>query len=168
MLTASEAADVLNLVEESIVNSLESDSWLQTGGTGSIGLIHRRALRSGRLYQAHELPVLSVSASALAPADQSAPAGTCAVDVQLVVEAFHTGADLEAVMEAVREIAARLRQWLSGQEIPGSDRLDGLLDDGDGVLSPGSVTVSEETRADRSYRAKAGCEAVIKLRASRS
>ena len=168
MLTASEAADVLNLVEESAVNSLESDSWLQTGGTGGIGLIHRRALRSERFYQAHELPVVSVSASALAPSERSAPAGACDVGVRLVVEAYHAGGDLEAVMEAVREIAARLRRWLSDQDVPGGDRLDGLLDDGDGVVSPGRVSVTDETEENRSYRAKVCLEATIELRASRT
>jgi hypothetical protein len=168
MLTTSEAADVLNLVEESAVNSLESDSWLQTGGTGGIGLIHRRTLGSERFYQAHELPVLCLASQEISPSEGATPAGARNVEVKLTIEAFEAGADHETVMENIKTVAARLHKWLSDQGTPGSNRLDGLIDDGDGVVSPVRIAVKDETKADQTYRASAKAEATIRLRAATS
>jgi len=166
MLTTNEAADVLNLVEESAVNSLENDSWLQTGGTGGIGLIHRRTLRSDRFYQAHELPALRIGSTQVEPAGSTSPAGARNVGTRVIVEAFVAGADHESLIQSLKTIAARLQLWWCDQETLGGNRLDGLLDDGDGVVFPATVTVRDETKGDRLYRAAAKLETTVGFRAS--
>jgi len=168
MLSATDAAEVLNLVETSALNSLEADSWLQTGGTGGIGLIHPWALRRERTYQAHELPALTVQAAGIAPPKGGAPAGAHDLDVSLVIEAIHAGADRSAAADKVQSVAARLRKWLADQETPGGNRLDGLLDDGDGVLVPGEVKLAEEAAPNRTHWAIARLEATVRLRVGAS
>ena len=165
MLTTTQAADVLNLVETSAINSLEADSWLKTGGTGSIGLIHAWVLRSERTYQGHELPAIVVRAAGVARSNGASPAGAEDLAIALLVEAIDAGADRVSVTTTLQEVAARLRRWLADQNTPGGNRLDGLLDDGDGVIFPGPVQLLEEKQVESIHRAVARVEATVRLRA---
>jgi len=165
MLTSTDAADVLNLVETSAINSLEADPWLKTGGSGGIGLIHPWALRPDRTYQAHELPAISVRAAGIVTTNHVAPAGTEDLAVVLVIEAIEAAADRNAAAATAQRMAARLRRWLAEQNVPGGNRLDGLLDDGDGVVVPGAVSLLEEKKVEHVHRAVARVEATVKLRA---
>ena len=164
MLTPTDAANVLNLVVTRAQSSLEADAWLQTGGTGGIELIHPWAVGSQRAYQAHELPALLVRATNVGAVPRPTPAGADDLAVHLVIEALDAGADRSALTTTVQTIAARLRRWMTDQAVPGGNRLDGLLNDGDGVLVPGTLKFAEEQPADGRYWALAQVEAVVRLR----
>lgn len=164
MLTPTDAADLLNLVLTKAQNSLEADTWLQTGGTGGIGLICPWVVGSQRTYQAHELPALVVRATDISSTSHPTPAGADEVAVHLAVEALDAGADASALMTTVRTIAARLRRWMTDQTVPGGNRLDGFLDDGDGVLVPGTVKFVEEQPVGGTYWVVTQVEAVVRLR----
>jgi len=164
MLSMTEAGDILNLVETSTVESLAADAWLGTDGTGGIALIGRRGLRRRRMYAAHELPALIVAASRLVPAPAASPAGTHDLDVVLEVEAIGAGADHEALTVRMRTIAAELRRWLADQEAAGGNRLDGLLESGDGSIMPGPTELVDDAREERTSLVRARIEATVRLR----
>jgi len=166
MLTATQAADVLNLVETSALNSLDADAWLKTGGTGGIGLVRPWAVGADRRYQGHELPAIVVRATQMSPASRTGPAGADELGVRLVVEVLDAGANAEAVTANARTIAARLRQWIAAQSVAGGNRLDGLLDDGDGVIAPGEIRFVDEKPVDGTFWAVARIEATVTLRAA--
>jgi hypothetical protein len=56
---------------------------------------------------------------------------------------------------------------MTDQAVPGGNRLDGLLDDGDGVLVPGALKFAEQQPVDGAYWALAHVEAVVRLRVKR-
>lgn len=163
MLILTDAYDVLTLVETSAVNCLTSDSWLGPAGTGGIGSARRGSLSAALALAAHEMPALIVEAVAASPDERDEVDDSDEIRVSFAVGVEHCGGDRDTARESVQTILGRLRRWAQEQNA-GDDRLDGLLDDGDGLLAVTGSSTSEEA-VDGSYRVRGKVGLEVRLRA---
>jgi hypothetical protein len=161
MLTTSQADDVLNLVETNTVTSLEADSWLGTGGTGSIGSI-RRGSPDGVATASHDLPALFVEAVAVDAPPDRATSGAREIRVRLSVHVVAAGGDNASAQASVRTIAGHVAAWMDQQNNDQGDYLNGLLTTAVGTFHPGEATFSGQV-ADRCWVATARVEGLADL-----
>ena len=163
MLTGTQAADVLSLVQTSVVAALGADAWLAEGGTGGIAGIATRALPSESMsYRADELPALVVSADGISARHGRGTFGSYDQEVRCSVEYVSRAADLADGMADARETLARLARWLHEEVHTSGRRLDGLLDDADGAVTESDGKLS--FAAGRNYVVRSELRFTLTLR----
>ncbi len=163
MLTVSQAAEIIETVEDSAVDSLDADEWLLTGGTGGIKTIRVGTVDRDHRFADHELPALIVAVTGVDhPFSDTAPTNACEVTVLCTILVIGAGGDPDALRGELREIAARVSAWAVDQNDADGNRLDGLLDTGDRIdyVRVSRIEVVPDTR---SWRGKTCIELRIML-----
>ncbi len=163
MLTGTQAAEIIETVEVSVVDSLGADEWLSTGGTGGVKTIRADAVDRNPRFAAHELPALIVTVTEVEhPFRGIAPTNACEVSVLSTILAIGAGGDPDALRGDLREIAARVSAWAVDQNDADGNRLDGLLGTGDRIdhVRTSRIEVAPDAR---SWRGKARIDLRISL-----
>jgi len=164
MLTGSQAADVLGLVQTRVAAALADDDWLGEGGTGGIATITTRALPAESLsYRGDELPSLVVAAEGLSAEHESGTFGAYDQTVRVSVDYVTRSADVADGMDDARTALARLARWLRTEAHTAGKRLDGLLEDADGRVRASDGQVRPASGSNYVVRGEFRFELVLRV-----